>query len=154
MLSPLPVAVTWHNTNISGAVRARALRAAERHVARSAQLTLGASDDLGGAGARAGAAATCGSARWAAPVLPEPWGRAQVRKELGVGARGLAELRGAGWTPRRGTTSWSPRRARWRLLDARSFQRSRRSPQGEPRRRTYWETELINALRIVGEGLE
>ena len=79
--------MTWHNAVLGGGVRARALRAAERHVARSAQLTLGASDDLvararawGGRDVRLGPVGVL--------VLPEPSASAaQVRKELG-GARG------------------------------------------------------------------
>jgi glycosyltransferase involved in cell wall biosynthesis len=81
---PGPLVVTWHNAVIAGGPRGRAGRLAERVVARSADLTLGASADLvrravalGARDARLGAVA--------APALPAPTRtRATVRAELGA----------------------------------------------------------------------
>jgi glycosyltransferase involved in cell wall biosynthesis len=83
--STVPLVVTWHNAILGTGVRARALRAGERVVARSADVTLGASGDLvaravtlGGRDVRNGPVA--------APRLrPVTRTAEEVRAELGVG---------------------------------------------------------------------
>ena len=81
---PAPLVVTWHNTVLAKGLRGQAALLVERLVARSAALTLGASDDLvaravalGARQARLGAVA--------APMLPPPKrSRAAVRAEFRV----------------------------------------------------------------------
>jgi glycosyltransferase involved in cell wall biosynthesis len=84
----LPLVVTWHNSVVAAGLRGRAGRLVERVVARSADLTLGASADLVRRAADLGAAdARPGPV--AAPELPGPArSRAAVRAELGAGAQG------------------------------------------------------------------
>jgi glycosyltransferase involved in cell wall biosynthesis len=80
-----PLVVTWHNQVLAAGVRARIAAPLERVVARSADVTLGASADLvervrelGGRDVRLGAVA--------APLLPEPdRSPTQTRSALGVG---------------------------------------------------------------------
>jgi glycosyltransferase involved in cell wall biosynthesis len=84
-----PLVVTWHNAVLAEGAKARVLAALERVVARSADITLCASDDLvdrvlslGGRDAR--------MAPVAAPPLPEPRrAAADVRAELGIDGRPL-----------------------------------------------------------------
>ncbi|HEV7826254.1 MAG TPA: glycosyltransferase family 4 protein [Mycobacteriales bacterium] len=84
-----PLVVTWHNAVLAGGAKGRVLAALERVVARSAQLTLCASEDLvdrvlflGGRDAR--------MAPVAAPLLPPPArDAADVRAELGADGRPL-----------------------------------------------------------------
>ena len=84
-----PLVVTWHNAVLAEGAKAKVLAALERVVARSADLTLCASDDLvdrvlalGGRDAR--------MAPVAAPALPAPRrDAAAVRAELGVDGRPL-----------------------------------------------------------------
>ncbi|MDG4766384.1 glycosyltransferase family 4 protein [Solwaraspora sp. WMMD406] len=81
-----PIVVTWHNSVLATGLRGRLSRWIERRVARSAQVSLGASVDLvararelGSPDARLGPVA--------APDLPPPRrSRAAVRAEFGVGA--------------------------------------------------------------------
>jgi glycosyltransferase involved in cell wall biosynthesis len=79
-----PLVVTWHNLLMGGGARNPALRALERVVARSADVTLAASDDLAARALRLGAT-DVRPAPVAAPTL-EPSTRpvAEVRAELGV----------------------------------------------------------------------
>jgi glycosyltransferase involved in cell wall biosynthesis len=110
-----PLVVTWHNAILGGGVRARALRAAERMVARSADVTLGASADLvarasalGGRDVREGPVA--------APALaPVARDAAQVRAELGVGDRPLVLSVGR-LHPQKGYGVLVTAAARWRGL--------------------------------------
>ncbi|TDB76972.1 glycosyltransferase family 4 protein [Micromonospora sp. KC721] len=79
-----PVVVTWHNAVLAGGLRGQLSRLAERIVARSVRVALGASRDLVARAAALGAA----DARFApvaAPPLPAPRRRrAAVRAEFGV----------------------------------------------------------------------
>ena len=79
-----PLVVTWHNAVLAGGVRGRLSRLAERIVARSARVALGASADLVQRAAALGATdARPGPV--AAPALPAPRrSRAAVRAEFGV----------------------------------------------------------------------
>ncbi|TDC80939.1 glycosyltransferase [Micromonospora sp. KC606] len=81
-----PVVVTWHNAVLAGGLRGQLSRLAERIVARSVRVALGASTDLVARAAALGAA----DARFApvaAPPLPAPRRRrAAVRAEFGVAA--------------------------------------------------------------------
>jgi glycosyltransferase involved in cell wall biosynthesis len=79
-----PLVVTWHNAVLAGGLRGQASRLLERVVARTATITLGASDDLVRRAAALGAAdARLGAV--AAPALPAPKRpRAAVRAELGA----------------------------------------------------------------------
>jgi len=80
-----PVAVTWHNAVIGNGLRGHASRLVERVVARSAQVSLGASADLVERAAVLGAR-EARLAPVAAPTLPPPQRtRAAVRAEFGVG---------------------------------------------------------------------
>jgi glycosyltransferase involved in cell wall biosynthesis len=85
-----PLVVTWHNLLMDGrgGARAAVLRAAERLVARSADVTLCASDDLVGRAWRLGGT-DVRLAPVAAPVLPVTRTPEQVRTGLGVGGRPL-----------------------------------------------------------------
>ncbi|MFI9530652.1 glycosyltransferase family 4 protein [Micromonospora rosaria] len=79
-----PLVVTWHNAVLAGGLRGRLSRLAERTVARSVRVALGASADLVER-ARALGAADARLAPVAAPTLPAPRRRrAAVRAEFGV----------------------------------------------------------------------
>ncbi|MEU1607546.1 glycosyltransferase family 4 protein [Micromonospora matsumotoense] len=81
-----PLVVTWHNAVLAGGLRGRFSRLAERVVARSARVALGASADLVDRAAELGAA-DARLAPVAAPALPAPRRRrAAVRAEFGVAA--------------------------------------------------------------------
>ncbi|MEU8264776.1 glycosyltransferase family 4 protein [Micromonospora sp. NPDC048999] len=81
-----PLVVTWHNAVLSGGLRGRLSRLAERIVARSARVALGASGDLVERAAALGAA-DARLAPVAAPTLPAPRRRrAAVRAEFGLAA--------------------------------------------------------------------
>ncbi|OKI49148.1 glycosyltransferase family 4 protein [Micromonospora sp. CB01531] len=81
-----PLVVTWHNAVLAGGLRGRLSRLAERIVARSVRVALGASDDLVARAAALGAA-DARLAPVAAPTLPPPRRRrAAVRAEFGVAA--------------------------------------------------------------------
>ena len=81
---PVPLVVTWHNAVLGDGRSAAAARAVQAAMARSADLTLGASSDLVAVARQLGA----GRARLgpvAAPVLPPPrQSRDAVRESLGV----------------------------------------------------------------------
>ncbi|HTW18957.1 MAG TPA: glycosyltransferase family 4 protein [Mycobacteriales bacterium] len=82
-----PLVVTWHNAGQGGALRRAMHRALARYVARSTDLTLVASSDLGDA-ARAAGATLVRSAFVTAPALsPATKDPLQLRSELGVGTR-------------------------------------------------------------------
>jgi glycosyltransferase involved in cell wall biosynthesis len=91
-----PLVVTWHNSVIAGGLRGRAGRFLERIVARSADLTLGASTDLVRRAAALGAKdARLGTV--AAPALPAPTrSRAAVRAELGASREGVPVILSVG----------------------------------------------------------
>ncbi|MEU5943212.1 glycosyltransferase family 4 protein [Micromonospora sp. NPDC047548] len=79
-----PLVVTWHNAVLAGGVRGQLSRLAERVVARSARVALGASADLVERVAALGAA-DARIAPVAAPTLPAPRRRRPaVRAEFGV----------------------------------------------------------------------
>ncbi|MGH3464579.1 MAG: glycosyltransferase family 4 protein [Kribbellaceae bacterium] len=79
-----PLVVTWHNAVLATGVRGAVLRLGQRVVARSADLTLGASSDLVGLAQRYGAR-QARLAPVAAPRLPERVrDRAEVRAALGL----------------------------------------------------------------------
>lgn len=84
LLRPVPVVVTWHNAVLGAGPAALAARGLQRSVARSADLTLGASTDLVDLASRLGArSARLGPV--AAPRLPPPTrDRAVVRAALAV----------------------------------------------------------------------
>jgi glycosyltransferase involved in cell wall biosynthesis len=112
----VPLVVTWHNAVLGGGVRVRALRTAERMVARAAEITLAASDDLvdrvrelGGPDVRLCAVA--------APRLgPPARDPAQVRDELGATGRPLILSVGR-LHPQKGYDVLIAAAARWRYLD-------------------------------------
>lgn len=80
-----PLVVTWHNAPLSGGVRGSVHRLLERMVARSAEVTLGASTDLVER-ARAAGARDARLTEIAAPPLPAPRrSREAVRAEFGAG---------------------------------------------------------------------
>lgn len=79
-----PLVVTWHNAVLMGGVRGGLMRLGQRLVARSADLTLGASQDLVGLARRYGAR-KAELAPVAAPARPAAVrSRAEVRAELGL----------------------------------------------------------------------
>jgi glycosyltransferase involved in cell wall biosynthesis len=79
-----PLVVTWHNAVLAGGLRGGVSRLAERIVARSARVALGASADLVERAAALGAT-DARLAPVAAPVLPAPRRRrVAVRAEFGV----------------------------------------------------------------------
>jgi glycosyltransferase involved in cell wall biosynthesis len=81
--------VTWHNAGLLHGARGLAQAGLARYVARAADLTLAASEDLAGDARRAGAIAVQ-STFVAAPALPAPSrSRADVRAELGAASRPL-----------------------------------------------------------------
>jgi glycosyltransferase involved in cell wall biosynthesis len=83
--STKPLVVTWHNTVLATGLKGRVLNTLERRVARAADITLGASEDLvtralsiGGRDVRLGEVA--------APPLAAPVrDAAEIRRELGFG---------------------------------------------------------------------
>jgi glycosyltransferase involved in cell wall biosynthesis len=111
-----PLVVTWHNAILGSGVRARALRAGERVVARSADVTLGASGDLvaravalGGRDVRSGPVA--------APRLrPMTRTAEEVRAELGVGEDRPLVLSVGRLHPQKGYGVLVSAAARWRGL--------------------------------------
>jgi glycosyltransferase involved in cell wall biosynthesis len=112
-----PLVVTWHNAVIAGGLRGRASRLVERIVARSADLTLGASADLvrravalGAKDARLGAVA--------APALPAPTrSRAAVRAELAAGGEDVPLILSVGRLhPQKAYPVLIDAAARWRDL--------------------------------------
>ncbi|MEU3457232.1 glycosyltransferase family 4 protein [Micromonospora sp. NPDC006766] len=81
-----PLVVTWHNAVLAGGLRGRLSRLAERIVARSVRVALGASNDLVERAAALGAP-DARLAPVAAPALPAPRRRrAAVRAEFGLAA--------------------------------------------------------------------
>jgi glycosyltransferase involved in cell wall biosynthesis len=112
----MPLVVTWHNTVLGDGMRARALRAGERYVARAADVTLGASEDLveraialGGRDVRLGAVAAP-----PVPVATRP--PVAVRAELGATGRPLVISVGR-LHPQKGYDTLVAAAARWRGLD-------------------------------------
>ncbi|MBY8874481.1 glycosyltransferase family 4 protein [Micromonospora sp. PLK6-60] len=82
----VPLVVTWHNAVLAGGLRGQLSRLAERVVARSATIALGASADLVARAAALGAP-DARLAPVAAPTLPAPRRRrTAVRAEFGVAA--------------------------------------------------------------------
>jgi glycosyltransferase involved in cell wall biosynthesis len=113
--SDLPLVVTWHNRVLGGGLRAQALRAGERLVARSADVTLGASDDLV-ARARSFGADDVRLGSVAAPPLPEPARSAdEIRWELDARDRPLVLSVGR-LHPQKGYHVLVAAAARWRML--------------------------------------
>jgi glycosyltransferase involved in cell wall biosynthesis len=111
----LPLVVTWHNAVLGGGARVALLRLGERYVARTADVTLGASPDLveratalGARDARLGAVA---APRLGAPART----RDEVRAELGVGDRPLILSVGR-LHPQKGYDALVAAAARWRSL--------------------------------------
>jgi glycosyltransferase involved in cell wall biosynthesis len=114
--SSTPLVVTWHNPVLGSGVRERALRVAERVVARSADITLGASEDLV-ARARALGARDARLGPVAAPALPvSPGGADLVRAELEAVGRPLIVSVGR-LHPQKGYHNFIAAAARWRGLD-------------------------------------
>lgn len=111
-----PLVVTWHNALLARGVRGPALRVIERIVARSADVTLGASADLvdrarqlGARDARPGPVA--------APELPAPRrGPAAVRAEFGVRPGVPLVLSVGRLHPQKGYDTLIAAAARWREL--------------------------------------
>lgn len=111
----IPLVVTWHNKVLGGGVRARTMRLGERTVARAADVTLGASEDLvarvrelGGLDVRLGPVA--------APALGLPVrGAAEVRSELDAGGRPVVLSVGR-LHPQKGYHVLVEAAARWREL--------------------------------------
>lgn len=112
----VPLVVTWHNLMLAQGLKGKVYAALERVVARTADLTLCASDDLvgrvlrlGGRDVRLGPVA--------APVLAAPTrDPAQVREELGAGERPLL-LSVARLNPQKSLDVLVRAAARWRDRD-------------------------------------
>jgi glycosyltransferase involved in cell wall biosynthesis len=109
-----PLVVTWHNAVLAGGLRGRAYHLLERRVARIADITLGASNDLvdraitlGGRDVRLGAVA--------APTLdPSRRTRAEVRAEFGVTDETPLILSVGRLHPQKGYETLIEAAARWR----------------------------------------
>jgi glycosyltransferase involved in cell wall biosynthesis len=87
--STQPLVVTWHNTVLATGVKGRVLGTLERRVARAADITLGASEDLVARALELGAR-DVRFAPVAAPPLPAASRDvAEVRRELGADGRPL-----------------------------------------------------------------
>ncbi|MFV2021469.1 glycosyltransferase family 4 protein [Micromonospora sp. LOL_023] len=111
-----PVVVTLHNSVLSGGLRGRLSRWAERRVARSARIVLGASPDLVDRAVALGAP-DARLAPVAAPELPSPRrSRAAVRAEFGVGARQPLVLSVGRLHPQKRYDLLVDAAARWREL--------------------------------------
>jgi glycosyltransferase involved in cell wall biosynthesis len=110
----VPLVVTWHNAVLAGGLRGRAYHLLERRVARIADITLGASNDLvdraitlGGRDVRLGAVA--------APTLdPAGRSRAEVRAEFGVDDETPLILSVGRLHPQKGYETLIEAAARWR----------------------------------------
>jgi glycosyltransferase involved in cell wall biosynthesis len=110
-----PLVVTWHNAVLGGGVKARLLAGAERYVARSADIGLGASADLverarelGGRDVRLGPVA-------APRLAPPSRSRVEVREELGIESGPLVLSVGR-LHPQKGYDILIAAAARWRSL--------------------------------------
>ena len=109
-----PLVVTWHNAVLAGGLRGRAYHLLERRVARIADITLGASNDLvdraitlGGRDVRLGAVA--------APTLNQPTRtRAEVRAEFAVTDDTPLILSVGRLHPQKGYETLIAAAARWR----------------------------------------
>ncbi|MBV9486651.1 MAG: glycosyltransferase family 4 protein [Frankiaceae bacterium] len=82
-----PLVVTWHNAPLGGLAWRVAHGALSRYVARRADLTLAASDDLAAAARRFGARRVRSTFVAAPVLLPPSRSAAEMRTELGVGER-------------------------------------------------------------------
>ncbi|HEY9483592.1 MAG TPA: glycosyltransferase family 4 protein [Micromonosporaceae bacterium] len=110
----IPLVVTWHNAVLAGGLRGRAYHLLERRVARIADITLGASNDLvdraitlGGRDVRLGAVA--------APTLERSGRtRADVRAEFGVSDETPLILSVGRLHPQKGYETLIAAAARWR----------------------------------------
>jgi glycosyltransferase involved in cell wall biosynthesis len=112
----VPLVVTWHNRVLGGGLRAQALRAGERFVARSADVTLGASEDLV-ARARSFGARDVRLGSVAAPRLADPGRPASaIRRELDADSRPLLLSVGR-LHPQKGYHVLVAAAARWRMLN-------------------------------------
>lgn len=109
-----PLVVTLHNAVLRGGLRGGASRLAERVVARSADVVLGASADLVDRAVSAGAAdARLGPV--AAPTLPPPTRTPDaVRAELGIAAATPLVLSVGRLHPQKGYDTLVAAAARWR----------------------------------------
>lgn len=110
----VPLVVTWHNAVLAGGLRGRAYHLLERRVARIADITLGASNDLvdraitlGGRDVRLGAVAAPTLARSART-------RADVRAEFGVSDETPLILSVGRLHPQKGYETLIEAAARWR----------------------------------------
>jgi glycosyltransferase involved in cell wall biosynthesis len=111
------VVVTWHNAVLAGGVRGRLSRLAERVVARSVRVALGASTDLVQR-ARDLGATRARLAPVAAPALPAPARRrAAVRAEVGVTGERPLVLSVGRLHPQKRYDVLIDAAARWRLRD-------------------------------------
>ena len=110
----IPLVVTWHNAVLAGGLRGRAYHLLERRVARIADTTLGASNDLvdraitlGGRDVRLGAVA--------APTLEKSGRtRAEVRAEFGISDETPLILSVGRLHPQKGYETLIAAAARWR----------------------------------------
>ncbi len=111
--SGCPLVVTWHNQVLAQGVRAKVYRHIEGYVARSADITLGASQDLVDRAAALGARARLSAV--AAPTLAPPVRTpVQVREELGVGESRPLVLSVGRLHPQKGYDVLVAAAARWR----------------------------------------
>jgi glycosyltransferase involved in cell wall biosynthesis len=115
-LRSLPLVVTWHNKLLATGIRRQVLVQLERRIARSASITLGASEDLVARALELGAR----DARFApvaAPALP-PATRdpAEVRREIGADGRPLILSVGR-LHPQKRHDVLIQAAARWRSMD-------------------------------------
>ena len=79
-----PLVVTWHNLPLATGMRARVYHRLEGHVARSADVTLGVSNDLVERARALGARDVRRAAVPAPPLLPAKRSAAEVRTEFGL----------------------------------------------------------------------
>lgn len=112
---PLPLIVTWHNMVLGDGTKARVLRLGERLVARSADVTLGASEDLVARAQALGARDARFGPVAAAPRRRSHRDRNAIRAELSIGDRPLILSVGR-LHPQKGYRTLIEAATRWRDL--------------------------------------
>ncbi|WP_433207401.1 glycosyltransferase family 4 protein [Dactylosporangium sp. CS-047395] len=116
-----PLVVTWHNLVLATGLRARIYHPLERRVARTADVTLVVSSDLGARATELGAR-DVRAAMVPAPVLrPKQRSREQVRTELGAEPGQPLILAVGRLHPQKGFETLVSAAARWRDRDPEPF---------------------------------
>jgi glycosyltransferase involved in cell wall biosynthesis len=106
--------VTWHNAVLAGGVGGRALRLAERMVARTADVTLGASADLVARATELGARDARLGEIAAPPLPPSDRDPAELRADLGLAPEQPLILSVGRLHPQKGYGTLIDAAARWR----------------------------------------